>query len=131
MRSAHLALLLTSTALTAGTRLAAQAVDRTDTPKGGVLRVTFDPRILTWDRQFTDAGLESLGAPLTGDTIGAQHIPLLARLQRDVRTATGPPAFVATRGQGRLGAHQDERITPPTAERGSTRRLARDGALTR
>src|SRR5439155_11681846 len=124
MRSAHLALLLTSTALTAGARLAAQALERTDTPKGGVLRVTFDPRILTWDRQFTDAGLESLGAPLTGDTIGAQHIPLLARLQQDVRTASGLPAFVATLGQGVLVAYQEKRITPLTAELGVTDRFS-------
>ncbi len=117
-------LLLASSTLTAGAPLAAQAVERTDTPKGGVLRVTFDPRILTWDRQYTDAGLESLGAPLTGDTIGAQHIPLLARLQQDVRTASGLPNFVATLGKGMLVAYQEKRTTPLTAELGITDRFS-------
>ena len=117
-------LLLAGSALTTRAPLAAQAVERTDTPKGGVLRVTFDPRILTWDRQFTDAGLESLGAPLTGDTIGGQHIPLLARLQQDVRTASGLPDFVATLGKGMLVAYQEKRITPLTAELGVTDRFS-------
>ena len=47
MRTLRLALALVSPAVTGGARLAAQAVERTDVPARGVLRVTFDPRIMT------------------------------------------------------------------------------------
>jgi hypothetical protein len=105
-------------------RLPAQAVARTDTPKGGELRVTFDPRILTWDEHYTAAGLERLGAPLTGDTVGALHIPLVARLQQDARTASGVTGFIASLGQGLLSVHQEKRITPVTLEVGFSDRLS-------
>jgi hypothetical protein len=104
--------------------LTAQAVDRTDTPKHGVLRVTFDPRILAWSQQFTTAGLEPLGASLSGDTIGALHIPVVARLQQDVRTASGVSGFVASLGKGLLSARLEKRVTPVTAEIGLTDRLS-------
>ncbi|MGH7520801.1 MAG: hypothetical protein ACREMI_05950 [Gemmatimonadales bacterium] len=43
----------------------AQAVPRTDTPRAGHLRVTFEPVITTWERQFTDSGHQQrVGAPL-------------------------------------------------------------------
>ena len=35
---------------------AAQAVPRTDTPRGGTLRVTFDAVVSAWDNEFTAAG---------------------------------------------------------------------------
>ena len=34
----------------------AQAVPRTDTPRAGTLRFTFEPIISTWEREFTDSG---------------------------------------------------------------------------
>jgi len=44
---------------------AAQAVPRTDTPRAGTLRVTFEPVITTWEREFTDSGREQrVGASL-------------------------------------------------------------------
>jgi hypothetical protein len=110
--------------LTGAVPLAAQAVDRTDTPKRGELRLKFDPRILVWSREFTGGDLVPLGAPLTGDTIGALHIPVVARLQQDLRTASGMPGFIASIGQGAFSARQEVRVTPITAELGLTNRLS-------
>jgi len=42
----------------------AQAVPRTDTPRAGTLRVTFEPVITTWDREFTTGGRQAIGASL-------------------------------------------------------------------
>src|SRR5947207_11288842 len=95
MRTLRIVLLLVSPALTGGAMLAAQAVERTDVPARGVLRVTFDPRIMTWNDEFTDAGRLKLGAPLTGDTVGGRSIPLVARLEQNVRVASGLAGFVA------------------------------------
>src|SRR6266704_419815 len=90
MRTLRLALALVSPAVTGGARLAAQAVERTDVPARGVLRVTFDPRIMTWNDEFTDAGRLKLGAPLTGDTVGGRYIPVVARRER-ARGLRGEP----------------------------------------
>ena len=43
---------------------AAQAVPRTDTPRGGTFRVTFEPVITTWEHEFTDSTRRRLGATL-------------------------------------------------------------------
>jgi hypothetical protein len=116
-------LLLLGPALTGPAR--AQSVDRTDTPKRGELRVKFDPRILTWSREFTGGGsLEALGAPLNGDTVAALRIPVIARLQQDLRTASGMPGFIASIGQGMFSARAEVRVTPITAELGLTNRLS-------
>jgi len=94
MRTFHLVVALVSRALvgpalTGGAMLAAQAVERTDVPARGILRVTFDPRIMTWNDEFTDAGRRRLGFGLTGDTVGSRYIPALAALEQNVRTVTG------------------------------------------
>jgi len=123
LADAVLLILLVLPALTGGA-LAAQSVDRTDTPKRGELRVRFDPRILAWSREFTSNTLEPLGAPLSGDTIGALHIPVVARLQQDLRTASGMPGFIASIGQGAFSARAEVRVTPITAEVGLTDRLS-------
>src|SRR5207302_7245793 len=80
---------LVGPALTGGAIVAAQAVERTDVPPRGILRVTFDPRIMTWNDEFTDAGRRPLGFGLTGDTVGSRYIPALAQLEQDVRAVTG------------------------------------------
>src|SRR3989442_8688821 len=98
MRTLRIVLLLVSPALTGGAMLAAQAVERTDVPARGVLRGTFDPRIMTWNDQFTDAGRIKLGAPLTGDTVGARYIPGVARLEQKVRVPSGLSSFGANLG---------------------------------
>ena len=46
------------------TSATSQAVPRTDTPRAGTLRVTFEPVITTWDREFTDSGEQRIGASL-------------------------------------------------------------------
>lgn len=124
MRTLRLTLLLVSPALTGGAMLAAQAVERTDVPPRGVLRVTFDPRVMTWNDQFTDSGRVRLGAPLTGDTVGGRFIPVVARLEQNVRVASGIAGFVASLGQGLLSVRQERRTLPVTAELGVTNRLS-------
>ncbi len=125
MRTLRIVLLLVSPALTGGAMLAAQAVERTDVPARGVLRVTFDPRIMTWNDQFTDGGGRmKLGAPLTGDTVGGRYIPVVARLEQNVRVASGLSSFVASLGAGLLSVRQERRTYPTTAELGLTNRLS-------
>src|SRR6266567_7366436 len=124
MRTLRMVLLLVSPALTGGAMLAAQAVERTDVPARGVLRVTFDLRIMTWNDEFTDAGRVRLGAPLTGDTVGGRHIPVVARLEQNVRVASGLAGFVASLGAGLFNVHQERRTYPTTAELGITNRLS-------
>src|SRR2546427_6064493 len=125
MRILRMVLLLASAALTGGaTVAAAQAVERTDVPARGVLRVTFDPRIMTWNDQFTDAGRMKLGAPLTGDTVGGRSIPVVARLEQNVRVASGLASFVASLGAGLLSVRQERRTYPMRAELGLTDRLS-------
>lgn len=124
MRPFALVVMLMGPALTGWASLAAQAVERTDVPGRGVLRVTFDPRVMTWNDQFTDAGRMPLGAPLSGDTIGGRYIPVLARLQQNVRAASGLAGFVASLGAGLLSVRQERRTYPITAEMGITQRLS-------
>src|SRR5437879_10055361 len=124
MRTLRIVLLLVSPALTGGAMLAAQAVERTDVPARGVLRVTFDPRIMTWNDEFTDAGRLKLGAPLTGDTLGGRYIPVVARLEQNVRVASGLAGFVASLGAGLFNVRQERRTYPTTAELGITNRLS-------
>ncbi len=125
MRILRIALLLACPVLTAGASVAAaQAVERTDVPARGVLRVTFDPRIMTWNDQFTDAGRMKLGAPLTGDTVGGRYIPVVSRLEQNVRLVSGISSFVASLGAGLLSVRQERRTYPTTAEIGLTNRLS-------
>src|SRR5437870_6259243 len=143
MRTLRIVLLLVSPALTGGAMLAAQAVERTDVPARGILRVTFDPRIMTWNDEFTDAGRRRLGFGLTGDTIGSRYIPVLGQLEQNVRTVTGDlipvirpqvlghgdreallSRFVASLGAGLLSVRQERRTYPITAELGLTDRLS-------
>jgi hypothetical protein len=119
-----LSFLLAGATLTGGGRLAAQAVERTDVPARGVLRVTFDPRIMTWNDEFTDHGRVRLGDPLSGDTIGARSIPVIARLQQNVRFVSGLGGFVANLGAGLLSAYQERRTYPIKGEFGLTERLS-------
>ncbi|MGH7699709.1 MAG: hypothetical protein ACREMJ_04205, partial [Gemmatimonadales bacterium] len=120
MRTAILLLLIPGLA----PGVSGQTVPRTDLPRSGALRLTFDPLIETWGEQFFGGRRERLGAPLTGDTVGGARIPVVARLETDVRTASGVAGFVASLGTGRLAARQERRTTPITAEVGITDRLA-------
>jgi len=125
MRSTLVALsLFTIPALARGGSLAAQTVERADVAGHGRLRVTFDPRIVGWDAQFVNGARLPLGLPLTGDTVGATAIPVVARLEQDVRVASGVPGFVANLGQSLLSVRQERRTTPITAELGLSDRLS-------
>jgi len=124
MRTLRIVILLVSPVLTGGAMLAAQAVERTDVPARGVLRLTFDPRIMTWNDQFTDAGRMKLGAALSGDTVGGRYIPVVARLEQNVRVASGLAGFVASLGAGLLSVRQERRTYPIRAELGLSDRLS-------
>ena len=124
MRPRGLLTVLLCPILTLGRTLAAQAVERTDTPERGVLRVTFDPRVITWNDQFTSSGRMRLGAGLSGDTVGARYIPAVAQMEQNVRFASGLAAFVANLGQGLLSVRQERREYPVKAELGITNRLS-------
>ncbi len=113
------------TGLPGGPALAAQAVERTDIPRRGTLRVTLDPRIMTWDRQYVNGtAWRPLGATLTGDSVGSAGIPTVARLEQDVRTASGLSGFLASLGKGLFSVRQEHRTFPISAELGVTDRLA-------
>jgi len=125
MRALRLVAMLATPALAGGVSLAAQAVERTDNPRRGMLRVTLDPRVVTWDRQYVNGTTwQPLGAPLTGDTVGSTAIPTVARLEQDVRTASGLSGFLASLGKGLFSVRQERRTFPITAELGVTDRLA-------
>ncbi len=117
---------LTGGAVTGGAMLAAQAVERTDVPGRGVVRVTFDPRIMTWDADFVNGARLRLDRALTGDTLGSTYIPLVGQLEQDVRVASRSPGggFIASLGAGVFSLRQERRTLPFTAEVGVTRRLA-------
>lgn len=104
--------------------LNAQAVPRADTPRGGSLRITFAPIIEMWDERFLAGRRESLGLPLTGDSVGGTYLPVVARLQADTRTAGLVPGFVASLGRGLLALRAERRTTPFELEWGVTDRLA-------
>src|SRR2546427_12530297 len=124
MRALRLALALLSPVLTGGAMLAAQAVERTDVPVRGMIRFTFDPRIMTWNSEFTDAGRLGLGRGLTGDTVGGAYIPSVARLQQDVRLASGVAGFGATPGPGSPRRRQGGRTHPMKAQLGRSKAAA-------
>jgi len=91
----------------------AQAGPRTDTPRAGQLRFTFEPLITTWDREFTDNGHEQpIGTSLFGET---------------------RPPFGCTRVKGFLVCRynftpvfvrQERRVTPLALDFGITNRIA-------
>jgi hypothetical protein len=91
----------------------AQAGPRTDTPRAGTLRVTFEPVTTTWEREFTDNGHEQrIGASLFSET---------------------DPPFGCTRVKGFLVCryaftpvfvHAERRVTPLALDFGITNRIA-------
>ena len=118
-------LLVAAVAASATPALAAQAVERTDIPRRGTLRVTVDPRVVTWDREYVNGtAWRPLGAPLTGDSVGSAAIPTVARLEQDVRSASGLSGFLASLGKGLFSVRQERRTFPIAAELGVTDRLA-------
>lgn len=91
---------------------AAQAVPRTDTPRGGTFRITFDPVITTWEREFTPSGRQTIGATLRsvlGSGLTCEPIGgfFFCRLP-------GPPVRIRA----------ERRVTPLVVEFGVTNRAA-------
>src|SRR5689334_17850247 len=114
--------LLAAAILRPGASLAAQAVDRTDTPRHGALRLSFDPTTMTWERNFTPTGRQGIGAAFTVDSPAAT-LPSLARMQQDTRTLTGLAGYVASLGHDLLAIRAERRIMPIGLEYGITDRL--------
>jgi hypothetical protein len=104
-------------------RLTAQAVERTDTPRRGALRVTFDPRITTWEQVFTPEGRQPVGAAFAGDSLTPWQ-PALALAQQTARAATGLAGYVARLGGSLLAIRSERRVTPIGFEYGMTNRLS-------
>jgi len=115
--------LLAAAILRPGASLAAQAVDRTDTPRHGAVRLTFDPTTMTWERNFTPAGRQGIGAAFTVDSPAAT-LPSLALMQRDTRTLTGLAGYLASLGHDLLAIRAERRIMPIGLEYGITDRLS-------
>jgi hypothetical protein len=91
----------------------AQAGPRTDTPRAGTLRVTFEPVTTTWEREFTDNGHEQrIGASLFSET----HPPFGCTLVKGflVCRYDFSPVFV----------HEERRVTPLALDFGITNRIA-------
>ena len=103
--------------------LAAQAVDRTDTPRRGALRVTFDPETMTWERNFTPTGRAGIGAALTGDSAAAV-LHSVALIQQDTRTLTGLAGYIASLGHDLLAIRAERRVMPIGLEYGISNRLS-------
>jgi hypothetical protein len=104
--------------------LSSQAVPRTDLPRSGALRVTFDPQISVWRNEW-DAGLRRpLGWFLTSGLAGGDIIPQIARLESDIATATSSAGYLAILGKARLSLRAERRVTPLLLEWGVTDRLA-------
>lgn len=120
---AHVALLLPlAVALLRPASLPAQAVDRTDTPRRGALRVTFDPQTMTWEQEFTPTGRQGLGAALSGDS-AATLVPSVALEQQDMRALTGIAGYIASLGHDLLAIRAERRVMPIQMEYGITDRL--------
>lgn len=123
MRALSLLVPLAAAVLGPAPSLAAQAVDRTDTPRGGALRVTFDPTTMTWERDFTPAGRQGIGAALSGDS-AALALPSVALIQQDTRTLTGLAGYIASLGHDLLAIRAERRVMPIGLEYGITNRLS-------
>ncbi len=103
--------------------LTGQAVERTDTPHKGYLKVSFEATNSAWQDFYVPGGREALGSILTGDSVGT-GIASIANLQTDVRTASGVPGYIASLGAGQLSVRVERREMPFTFEYGVTSRLS-------
>lgn len=101
-----------------------QAVPRADTPKRWTVRLTLDPTIAIWQDQFISDARRPLGAAVTGDSVGAVQLPLLARLEQQVALAGDTNTFRANLGHALLGARAERRTTALGLEVGITDRLS-------
>ena len=105
--------LLASPALIRG-----QAVPRTDTPRAGTLRVTFEPVITTWEHEFTNGGRLRIGATLFSEG------PPVYGCVRVTIPRPDTTSFLACRYSDAVLVRAERRETPLIAELGVTNRLA-------
>lgn len=122
---AHASLLLfcAAAAIAGPAALPAQAVERSDTPRRGALRITFDPRTMTWEEEFTAGGRQPLGAAFAGDSI-TQWRPAVALAEENIQAATGLAGYVARLGGSLLAVRAERRVMPIAFEYGITHRLS-------
>lgn len=104
--------------------LASQAVERTDTPKKGKLRVTVVPRVETWEAAFGPQGRQPIGGFLSSDSLGSSAVPTLTPMEGAIPAASGLSTFAASLGKTLLAIRSERRVTPITAEVGLTDRLS-------
>jgi hypothetical protein len=123
MRAHFVLLLPLAAAMVRPDPLAAQAVERSDTPRRGALRVTFDPQTMTWGRVFTPSGRQGIGAALNGDSAIAV-LPSVALVQQDVRALTGVAGYVASLGHELLSIRAERRVMPIGLEYGINNHLS-------
>jgi hypothetical protein len=93
----------------------AQAGPRTDTPRAGHLRVTFEPVITTWDRQFTSTGgghEQRIGNSLFAETRPPFGCSVIGGVV--VCRYNFTPVFV----------REERRVTPLALDLGITNRIA-------
>jgi hypothetical protein len=111
-----LPLLLAVLSLVIARDIPGQAVPRMDTPRGGTLRVTFEPIITTWEHEFTGEGKHRIGASLFSEgpsVFRCVRIPL-SDTTSHLACRYSDPVFVRT----------ERRETALIAEFGLTNRLA-------
>jgi len=111
--TAPLPLLLAAIVLLLPRSTSAQAGPRTDTPRAGALRITFEPVFTTWEREFTADGHEQrIGASLFSET----HPPFGCTRVKGVLVCryNFSPVFV----------REERRVTPLALEFGITNRIA-------
>jgi hypothetical protein len=121
-----LVLLIGAAALAAvlAATLPAQAVERTDTPKKGKVRLTFDPTVETWEAAFGPQGRQPVGGLLSRDSLGSAAVPALRPMETGVQAASGLSAFAASLGRTLLAIRSERRVTPLSAEVGLSDRLS-------
>jgi hypothetical protein len=91
----------------------AQAGPRTDTPRAGHLRVTFEPVITTWEREFTVAGHEQ--------RIGAS---LFSEIRPPIVCRPAGGLIVCGYDFTPVLVHEERRVTPLAFDFGITHRIS-------
>jgi hypothetical protein len=118
---------LLASSFVAPARASAQAglghLDDASMPPAGLFRLRAITAFYRSEGLFSDTGVVSLGAPLTGDSLGAAQIPELAAIQSAIAGASGS-AFSLSLGQSRYGATARTEIVPVGVEYGVTDRFA-------
>lgn len=122
-RPAAAVLLALAAALGGARAVRAQAVERTDTPRAGTIRLTVDPRIAGWTSLFGPDGRQPIGYRLSSDSLGTS-LPAFGAINQETRTASGISNFAASLGRTLVEVRAERRVTPIGLEVGITDRLS-------